>query len=115
VTDNRLAQPGDESGGGLLGMLLRAMMLQGPAQRGADTVFRQNGAPDFNSDSYGSAQGLLARLLALHNERAQNAVDFYGNDGTGGTRVARINPASPQEFPTILQKPVRILSRRIAG
>ncbi len=113
MTDNRSGQAGDESGGGLLGMLLRAMMQQGPVPPGADSVSSQNGAPDFNSDSYASPQGLLGRLLALHNERAGNAVDLDRNDGARGIRATTY--ATPQAFPTTSQKPVRILSRRIAG
>jgi hypothetical protein len=102
-------------GGGLLGMLLRALMQQGRVQPGLDSVSTANGASEFNSADYGSPQGLLGRLLALHNERARNAVDLYRNDGAGGGRVARTYATPPQEFPTTPQKPVRILSRRLAG
>jgi hypothetical protein len=116
VTNNLSGQAGDRSGGGgLLGMLLRAMIRQGQVQPGADSASTPTGAPEFNSDSYGSPQGLLGRLLALHNEQAGNAVDLYRNAGAGGARVARTYVTPPQEFTTTPQKPVRILSRRIAG
>jgi hypothetical protein len=95
-------------------MLLRAMIQQGHVPPDANSASTQNGAPEFNSDSYGSPQGLLGRLLALQNERAGNAVDLYRNDGID-SRVHGTYVTLPQEFPTTPQKPVRILSRRIAG
>lgn len=112
VTDNPSAKSGDEpSMGGLPGMLLRAMMQQGQVQPGVDSASITSGAPEYNSDGYGSPQGgLLGRLLALQDERARNAVDAYGSHDPDGSRMARTYATAPQEFPTTPQKPVRILS-----
>ncbi len=107
-------QGGNEPAGGLLGML-QAMMQQGQIRPSAESTSTSNGTPEFNSDNYGSPQGLLGRLLALHDERARNAVDLYRNDGAGGPRAAQTYEIPTQELPTPPQKPVRILSRRIAS
>jgi hypothetical protein len=76
VTDGISGKVGKESGdGGLLGML-RAMMQQGQAQSGADSVSVPNNRPEYNSNSDGSLQGgLVGRLLALQDAQARNARD----------------------------------------
>jgi hypothetical protein len=89
-------QGGNEPPGGLLGML-QAM---GGIQPGINFASIPNEAPEFNTDSYGSPQGLLGRLLALQNERARNAVDLYRNDGAG-TRIAQTYKTPSQALPTI--------------
>jgi len=80
VTESLSGRAEDEHVGGLLGMLLRAMMQQGQVQPVANSRSTSNGLPEYNSDSYGSPQGgLLGRFLALQDERARNAVDGYGS------------------------------------
>jgi len=59
-------------GGGLPGMLRRAMQEQSLQQQGPDFRSTTNAAPEYSSDSYGSPQGgLLGRLLALQAEQGR--------------------------------------------
>ena len=102
VTENLSANAGDKPDGGLLGML-HAMMQQGQVQPVADPGSTPNG----------SQGGLLGRWLALNDERARNAVDAYGDNGSGVSRVAQAYTTPPQESPAVSEKPVRILSRRL--
>jgi hypothetical protein len=81
-------QGGTEPVGGLLSMLLRGMIREGQVQSGTDST--SYGAPEYRSERYNSQlSGLLDRLGALHDVQSGSA-----------------------DAP---QKPVRILSRRVAG
>lgn len=79
VTRNLSGQSGDKPVGGLLGMLL-AMMQQSQVQPGADSVSAPDGAPEYNSDSDGSPQGLLGRQLALQDEQTPKGFDSNPQD-----------------------------------
>jgi hypothetical protein len=83
----------DAPAGGLPGML-RAVMQQGQAQQGSDSLSTPNGAPEINSDN--SLQGgLLGMLLALR-----------------GQAPTAAEPS--EESPHAPEKPCRCLSRRLA-
>jgi hypothetical protein len=117
VTENISQHATDEPGGGLPGMLLRALMQQGQVQLGTDSVSDLDGAPEYrpelNPETSSTPQGgLLGRLLALHDERAGNTVDAYGNVGPGETRAGRTYATPPQEIPAAPRMPVRRLARR---
>ncbi len=113
VTENQKGQAGEESAGGLLGMLL-TMMPHGQVQLGADPPSVSNRAPEYDSKSYGSPQGsLFGKLPALQPEPARNAVDAYVRYDPDRASAARTTAAPPQEMPTTEQRPVRILSRRL--
>jgi hypothetical protein len=96
--------------GGLLGMLLRGLMQQGQIQPGTDSVSTPNGAPEYNSNSFGSPQG---GLLALQDEQTRNASDAFGSYDPSATRVDGAYATPPQEFPSAPQKTVRLVSRRV--
>jgi hypothetical protein len=96
VTEKQTAKVGDESDGGLLGML-RAVMQQDQVQPGADSPSAPNGTLENNSDGSGSPlSGLLDRLFALRGEGTPSAAQ--PSQGSSSTS----------------QKPCRCLARRLA-
>jgi len=60
------------SGGGLSGMLRRALQEQSLLRQGVDLSSTPNGAADYDPDNYGSPQGgLLGRLLSVQAEQGR--------------------------------------------